>query len=399
MSSSILLSIAAKYSDDRINGSKVSRDCFVTTDSMVQDKGGITITPVLPKGNLIAYSKGDILIGNIRPYLKKIWYANRNGGCSPDVLVIQAKSNIDSKFLYYSLFRDDFFNHMMNGSKGTKMPRGDKSQILRFQIPKIELTTQQKIASVLSALDSKIELNNRINAVLEAMAKTLYDYWFVQFDFPDKNGKPYKTSGGKMVWNEELKREIPDFEGWSVGTLLDIADYANGLPCQKFRPTGDEFLRVIKIREMNEGFTSNSELVRPNIPEKAIIENGDVLFSWSASLEVKIWTGGKGALNQHIFKVTSNDYPKSFYYYQLLNYLQHFKMMAENRKTTMGHITQEHLQQSRIAIPPKDLTLELEKIISPIFSKKMNNEIENQKLTELRDWLLPMLMNGQVKVN
>ena len=399
MSSSILLSIAAKYSDDRINGSKVSRDCFVTTDSMVQDKGGITITPVLPKGNLIAYSKGDILIGNIRPYLKKIWYANRNGGCSPDVLVIQAKSNIDSKFLYYSLFRDDFFNHMMNGSKGTKMPRGDKSQILRFQIPKIELTTQQKIASVLSALDSKIELNNRINAELEAMAKTLYDYWFVQFDFPDKNGKPYKTSGGKMVWNEELKREIPDFEGWSVGTLLDIADYANGLPCQKFRPTGDEFLRVIKIREMNEGFTSNSELVRPNIPEKAIIENGDVLFSWSASLEVKIWTGGKGALNQHIFKVTSNDYPKSFYYYQLLNYLQHFKMMAENRKTTMGHITQEHLQQSRIAIPPKDLTLELEKIISPIFSKKMNNEIENQKLTELRDWLLPMLMNGQVKVN
>ena len=256
-----------------------------------------------------------------------------------------------------------------------------------------------KIVQILSDLDSKIELNNRINAELEAMAKTLYDYWFVQFDFPDANGKPYKTSGGKMVWNAELKREIPDSEGWSVGTLLDIANYVNGLPCQKFRPTGDEFIRVIKIREMNEGFTSNSELVRPNIPDKAIIENGDVLFSWSASLEVKIWTGGKGALNQHIFKVTSDDYPKSFYYYQLLNYLQHFKMMAENRKTTIGHITQEHLQQSRIAIPPKELTKELEKIIAPIFSKKMNNEIENQKLTELRDWLLPMLMNGQVKVN
>jgi len=171
------------------------------------------------------------------------------------------------------------------------------------------------------------------------------------------------------------------------------------LPCQKFRPTGDEFLRVIKIREMNEGFSANTELVRPNIPSKSIIENGDVLFSWSASLEVKIWTGGKGALNQHIFKVTSPDYPKSFYYYQLLNYLQHFKMMAENRKTTMGHITQEHLQQSRIAIPPKQLMTDLEKIIAPIFSKKINNEIENQKLTELQDWLLPMLMNGQVKVN
>ena len=105
------------------------------------------------------------------------------------------------------------------------------------------------------------------------------------------------------------------------------------------------------------------------------------------------------SLNQHIFKVTSETYPKSFYYYQLLNYLQHFKMMAENRKTTMGHITQEHLQQSRIAIPPVELTLELEKIIAPIFKKKIANEIENQTLTELRDWLLPMLMNGQVKVD
>lgn len=397
MNSSILLSSAAKYSDDRVHGLKVSHDCFVTTDNMIQNKGGITITPVLPKGNLIAYSKGDILIGNIRPYLKKIWYANKNGGCSPDVLVIQAKSNIDSKFLYYSLFRDDFFSHMMNGSKGTKMPRGDKGQILRFQIPNIELSTQQKIASVLSALDSKIELNNRINAELEAMAKTLYDYWFVQFDFPDENGKPYKTSGGKMVWNEELKREIP--EGWETGTLLDIANYENGLPCQKYRPTGADCFRVIKIREMNEGFSSNTEHVRTDIPEKAIIENGDVLFSWSASLDVKLWTGGKGALNQHIFKVTSNSHPKSFYYHQLLNYLQHFKMMAENRKTTMGHITQEHLKQSRIVIPLKKLTIDLEKIIAPLFSKKVTNEIENQKLTELRDWLLPMLMNGQVKVN
>ncbi|MBA4411565.1 MAG: restriction endonuclease subunit S [Odoribacter sp.] len=265
---------------------------------------------------------------------------------------------------------------------------------LKFRIPKKNY--QDKVVEVLSCLDSKIELNNRINAELEAMAKTLYDYWFVQFDFPDKNGTPYKASGGKMVWNEELKREIP--EGWEVGTLLDIAEYTNGLPCQKFRPTGNDFLKVIKIREMHGGFSSDTELVRSTIPKKLIIENGDVLFSWSASLEVQIWTGGKGALNQHIFKVTSDKYPKSFYYYQLLNYLQHFKMMAENRKTTMGHITQEHLQQSRIAIPPKELTVELEKIIAPIFKRKMINEIENQQLAELRDWLLPMLMNGQVKV-
>ncbi len=267
---------------------------------------------------------------------------------------------------------------------------------LKFRIPKKEY--QDKIAAVLSVLDSKIEINNRINTELEAMAKTLYDYWFVQFDFPNEDGKPYKTSGGKMVWNAELKREIPAADGWNIGTLLDIADYINGLPCQKFRPTDSNSLRVIKIREMHEGFSAQSELVSTNIPQKAIIENGDVLFSWSASLEVQIWTGGKGALNQHIFKVISDKYPKYFYFYQLINYLQHFKMMAENRKTTMGHITQEHLKQSRIVMPPKELTLELEKIIAPIFHKKMINEIENQTLANLRDWLLPMLMNGQVQV-
>lgn len=303
---------------------------------------------------------------------------------------------IDDNYFYY-LFKELISKKITTGSGDSTIPNFpglDVIKSIEFELPLKDV--QKKVGKILYNLDSKIELNNRINAELEAMAKTLYDYWFVQFDFPNAKGKPYKTSGGRMVWNEELKREVP--EGWEVGTLLDIADYANGLPCQKFRPTGEQFLRVIKIKEMNDGFSSNTELVRPNIPEKAIIENGDVLFSWSASLEVKIWTGGKGALNQHIFKVTSEKYPKSFYYYQLLNYLNHFKMMAENRKTTMGHITQEHLKQSRIAIPPKDLTIELEKVIAPLFAKKINNEIENQELSELRDWLLPMLMNGQVRV-
>jgi type I restriction enzyme S subunit len=309
-------------------------------------------------------------------------------------VIYDFNSGFYPKYLYYKL--RTMTKHFANVFVGSTVPSLRLDHITDLKLTFPSFIIQQKIAAVLSSLDSKIELNNKINAELEAMAKTLYDYWFVQFDFPDSDGKPYKTSGGKMVWNNELKREIPD--GWEVGTLLDIADYMNGLPCQKFRPTSDEFYRVIKIREMNEGFSVNSEFVSPDIPEKAIIENGDVLFSWSASLDVKIWTGGKGALNQHIFKVSSQKFPKSFYFYQLLNYLQHFKMMAENRKTTMGHITQEHLQQSRISIPTKKLTLALDKIIAPIFNKKMVNEIENKTLSELRDWLLPMLMNGQVRV-
>lgn len=281
---------------------------------------------------------------------------------------------------------------------GSALPRIILKNFGEIDIIFKDLNTQKKLAKVLSTLDSKIELNNRINAELEAMAKTIYDYWFVQFDFPDQNSKPYKASGGKMVWNEELKREIPDIKEWQVGSLLEIANFDNGLACQKFRPIDSNYLRVIKIKEMNEGFSENSELVRSNIPSKAIIENGDVLFSWSASLDVKIWTGGSGALNQHIFKVSSDKFPRSFYFFQLINYLSHFKMMAENRKTTMGHITQEHLKQSRIIIPPKEITLSLEKVLNPIIEKKIKCDIENQKLTELRDWLLPMLMNGQVKV-
>lgn len=306
--------------------------------------------------------------------------------------IINGSNGNNTKYIYYKLNLVNFRGYVT----GSAQPKLTKDNLNSIVVYVHEKKLQPLIAATLSALDAKIELNNRINVELEAMAKTLYDYWFVQFDFPDKNGKPYKSSGGKMAWNEELKRNIP--EEWSVGTLLDIAEYVNGLPCQKYRPTSKDSLRVIKIKEMHEGFSAESELVRTDIPNRAVIENGDILFSWSASLEVMIWTGGKGALNQHIFKVTSEKYPKSFYYFQLVNYLQHFKMMAENRKTTMGHITQDHLEQSRIVLPPNGLTQDLEKIMSPIFQKKITNDIESQQLAELRDWLLPMLMNGQVTV-
>lgn len=265
---------------------------------------------------------------------------------------------------------------------------------LKFKIPFKDY--QDKIAAVLSALDAKIDCNNRINAELEAMAKTLYDYWFVQFDFPDHNGKPYKSSGGKMVYNPALKRKIP--AGWDVGSLWDIAHYFNGLPMQKYRPTGKGFLPVIKIKEMNEGVSGKSEKASPDIPKEAVVDDGDVLFSWSASLDLKIWSQGKGALNQHIFKVTSDTYPKTFYYYELLNYLDHFKMMAEKRKTTMGHITQDHLKQSKICIPPIDLLWIAHQKLDAIFKKHLLRKKESFTLVKLRDWLLPMLMNGQVTV-
>ena len=231
------------------------------------------------------------------------------------------------------------------------------------------------------------------------MAKQLYDYWFVQFDFPNEEGKPYKSSGGKMIWNDKLKRQIP--EGWHCGTLLDIAIYTNGLACQKFRPTDENKLPVIKIKEMHDGISPDTEFVKSDIPEAVKVYDGDVLFSWSASLEVTLWAHGDGGLNQHIFKVTSkNNYPRSFYFYQLIDYIGNFKRMAEARKTTMGHITQDHLKQSTIALPPNaDIANKLEERLLPVFDAIITNSQEIMNLTEQRDELLPLLMNGQVSVN
>ena len=388
----------AYFVEDKISSENIKLDQYVTTDSLLQNKKGRTFAQNLPpqKCSLVHFKKGDVLLGNIRPYLKKIWYANIEGGCSQDVLVLRAKNNLESKFLYALLMQDSFFDYEMKATKGSKMPRGDKSHIINF--PCLDLNNKTEIGKLLSSLDDKIALNNRINAKLEQMAKRLYDYWFVQFDFPNADDKPYKSTGGKMVWNETLKREIPD--GWEVGNLYDIAEYVNGLACQNYRPKESEkSLPVIKIREMNEGITADTEKVSASIPGKYRIYAGDILFSWSASLEIKIWTGETGGLNQHIFKVIPKGYfSKGYVYQQLSAYLVNFQKMAESRKTTMGHITSDHIKQSRILIPPKEIISAFTKKTLSIFNYQLSIEKETTKLTSLRDRLLPLLMNGQVQI-
>ena len=311
---------------------------------------------------------------------------------------IIVNENFDSDYIYY-LFKNNYAVFRNAASGSTAIPILNKTDFdnLRFKV-ELDLNQQRKMVSILSKIDDKIEINNQINQELEAMVKTLYDYWFVQFDFPDQNGKPYKSSGGKMVYHPELKREIP--EGWGVDSLWNIANFYNGLAMQKYRPdtNEDDYLPVIKIREMMNGFSKDTEKARLDIPTEAIVERGDILFSWSATLEVIIWGKERGALNQHIFKVTSDTYPKSFIYFELKSYLKVFKAIAELRKTTMGHITQDHLKQAKIVVPPIDLISKLDAKLQPIMLKQQMLENQNQELTQLRDWLLPMLMNGQVKV-
>lgn len=309
------------------------------------------------------------------------------------LFVKEFKGN-DIEYIYYLLQYLDLGNQ----KSGSGVPTMNRNHLHPIKIRAYrDKTCQQRTIKILSLIDKKIQINNQINQELEAMAKTLYDYWFVQFDFPDQNGKPYKSSGGKMVYHPELKREIP--EGWGVDSLWNIANFYNGLAMQKYRPvTEDDYLPVIKIREMMNGFSKDTEKARLDIPTEAVVERGDILFSWSATLEVIIWGKERGALNQHIFKVTSDIYPKSFIYFELKSYLKVFKSIAELRKTTMGHITQDHLKQAKIVVPPIEIISKLDAKLQPIMLKQQILENQNQELTQLRDWLLPMLMNGQVKV-
>ena len=320
---------------------------------------------------------------------------------SQDVAKIICKEDLlDKDFAFYLISSALVKQQLSAAAQQTKIRHTSPDKIKDCTVWIPELSEQKRIGKLLCSIDRKIELNRAINQNLEAMAKQFYDYWFVQFDFPNEEGKPYKSSGGKMVWNEKLKRNIP--VGWHCGNLFEIAVFTNGLACQKFRPKDDEeSLPVIKIREMHDGISDDTEEVTSNIPESVKVYNGDVLFSWSASLEVMLWAYGLGGLNQHIFKVTSaNDFPKSFYYFQLLDYIDVFKKVAEARKTTMGHITQDHLQQSTIAIPDnKDIAVRFEELISPIFEQVVKLHEEISYLIKQRDELLPLLMNGQVSVN
>ena len=381
--------IAVKIKDiepPSVNIKNAERVCFTPQDKFR-----------LSEGDYIMAMTGATIgkVGKLQIDAKNVYINQRVCKFNPITSVC------DKEYLYYVLSTSSFRNFICNNvDSKLAQPNIGHTTIYKYtHLFPSNIKEQKLIASVLNNIDREIELNKQINDNLEAMAKQLYDYWFVQFDFPNEEGKPYKASGGAMVWNEKLKREIP--QGWHCGTLLDIAEYTNGLACQKYRPTDNNKLPVIKIKEMHDGLSADTEWVKADIPDDVKVFDGDVLFSWSASLEVMLWAYGNGGLNQHIFKVTSkNGYPRSFYFYQLIHYVGVFKQIAEARKTTMGHITQDHLRQSTIALPPNiDVANKLEEKLCPIFDAIVKNNQEIMALTKQRDELLPLLMNGQATVN
>lgn len=402
-----LLSEMADYAESRVNIKSVSLDDYVSTDNLLPNKHGLALAVNLPsqQGKIPSYQKADILIGNIRPYLKKIWFADRVGGCSADVLVIRTKEHHNPKFVFYGLFRDDFFNHMMRGSKGTKMPRGDKPQIMRFALPKFDKGTQHEIASVLSALDAKIGINNRINTELEAIANTLYDYWFIQFDFPNENGKPYKSSGGKMEYNPILKREIPN--GWSEDSLEALGDIVGGstpstADSKNFMSNGIPWITPNDLSDnvgkkfISRGNIDISEQGMKSASLKLYPKN-TVLMSSRAPIGYMAIARNPVTTNQG-FKsfIPNKGYSAEFIFYTVKSVMK--TIVKYSGGSTFKEVSASALKTVKIVLPPSNILKSYTEIIVNIFNQQDILEQENQKLVELRDWLLPMLMNDQVRI-
>ncbi len=312
------------------------------------------------------------------------------GIISQALLLLRADNKIISpEFLLYFFKTAKGHNSITSRSSGSvqvNIARREVIEDIPLFIPCIE--KQKRIVSILKSLDDKIEVNRRINENLEQQAQALFKSWFVDFE-PFKNGE---------FVDSELGR-IP--KGWRVGKLSEIADYVNGLAMQKFRPQNNEQgLPVLKIKELGQGsFDANTEQCSPSlIGEKYIIHDGDIIFSWSGTLMVKIWCGGLCGLNQHLFVVVPKNYPKWFVYLWTLYHLDNFIRIAKDKAVTMGHIKRGELDKALVAIPDKDEMGKCDALIAPIYKQIISNEIESRRLASLRDTLLPKLMSGELRV-
>ena len=314
--------------------------------------------------------------------------------------LVRGNENSNQTFLYYMIRSDKFVEYVERIQTGSSVPHISQSQIEEYPVPLVPFDLQLRIAKVLSALDSKISLNNRINAELEAMAKTIYDYWFVQFDFPfdfsqgkpHKNGrrsepaelKPYKSSGGKMVWNEELKREIP--EGWEVKRLGDYAGIKKGTLITEKTANTNGSIKVVSAGIDFSYFHSESNYPENTITISASGASAGFINFWREPIFACDCTTIRG-------RTTSDTL-------QILGFLQMRQdfIYSQARGSAQPHVYPKDIEGLLYVVPPSSLVERLGDILVPGNEKVAVNLKENQQLASLRDWLLPMLMNGQVTV-
>ena len=320
------------------------------------------------------------------------------------VAVIHPLAHIEPEWIALCL-RSPLSQHLLGSRANTTVQTTINLKDLRaLPIPLPPIEERRAIAEFIGTIDDRITLLRETNATLEAIAQALFKSWFVDFD-PVRAKREGCTPEGM---DEATAALFPDgFEeselglvprGWRVKPLDEIASFLNGLALQKFPPTDDAWLPVIKIAQLRKGDTVGADRAGRNLKPAYIIQNGDVLFSWSGSLEVEVWCGGEGALNQHLFKVTSDKHPKWFYYLWTKHHLEHFRQIAASKATTMGHIQRAHLSQAKVVVPPEAFVLAVGECFGPLLDRWIATLLQVQTLATLRDTLLPRLISGQLRL-
>ena len=320
--------------------------------------------------------KGDILITSEAPFGQiYYWDSYEKIVLSQRLFALRVNNTFYPKYIYFYMISSLFQAELDCRATGTTVVGLRQPELLKCKICAPDYQEQKRIADTLWSIEQKINNNEMINNNLEEQAKAIFS-------------------------NEFLTLEtLPD--GWNQASLIDIADYLNGLAIQKYRPTADETgIPVLKIKELRQTCCDdNSELCSPNIKSEYIIQDGDVIFSWSGSLLVDFWCGGICGLNQHLFKVTSNKYNKWFYYAWTKHHLDRFIAVAADKATTMGHIKRDELAKAKVLIPNEADYQRIGALLQPIYDLIISNRIENKKLSSLRDTLLPKLISGEIDVS
>ena len=319
---------------------------------------------------------------------------------------LRPKTDFDMRWLYYAV------KHYRLGEvdDGSPIPSTTRSAVYMLDLDVPPKHEQKKVSNILGTLDDKIELNRKQNETLEAMTRAIFKAWFVDFEpvrakmegrwqrgqsLPGLPADLYDLFPDRLVETE--LGEVP--VGWDELSLDAIAKYTNGLALQKYpAESDDEFLPVIKIAQLRAGNADGADRASARIGPEYVVDDGDVLFSWSGSLEVEVWCGGRGALNQHLFKVTSNTVPKWFYFFATRQHLHDFRAIAAGKATTMGHIQRKHLTDARVVVPPSGALEKFDAEIGPLFHMTISNALQSRTLTHLRNTLLPKLISGELRI-
>lgn len=313
--------------------------------------------------------------------------------------LISCNESLNKEFAYYLFMTQSVRQQISRSASGTKVKHTSPEKIYDVQVDIPKIQTQKNIAIFLSSLDKKIQINNQINQELEAMAKTLYDYWFVQFDFPDQNGKPYKSSGGKMVYHPELKREIP--EGWGVKKLNEVVDLISGYPFSSNDYVINGKYKLYTIKNVQDGYTVDKvdnylDFLPINMSHECQLRRGDLIMSLTGNVgRIGMVYEDNVLLNQRVLKLkTINKTHKSFIYSFFRSDVTKAHLENISTGTSQKNLSPIDIGNMMIPFPSESL---LSKFLDNL-NMLESNFVENQQLTQLRDWLLPMLMNGQVKV-